>query len=190
MDDVARELSISKKTLYQYVTDKDDLVRKTLLIHIQSVDCSCAEICESESNAILQILKIADKMIEMHREINPSLLFDLRKFHSEIFHIFSSHRENTIQKQLDSNLRLGIKQKLYRPDINIELSTGFYMTLINECISSELQCISSVSFPEKYAYAVQYHLHAICTQQGLDFIQRNVQLKHPSLPVSNTLNKK
>lgn len=185
MDDVARELSISKKTLYQYVGDKDDLVRKTLLLHIQTVDCSCFEICESESNAILQILKIADKMISMHQEMNPALLFDLKKYHTEIFQIFSSHRENTIQKQLDANLRLGISQKLYRPDINIELTTGFYMALIGECISSELHCISNVPFTEKYAYAVRYHLHAICTPLGIGFMNQNLSNSHLVPSISN-----
>ena len=35
MDDIARALGISKKTLYQFVTDKNDLVRKSMLMHCQ-----------------------------------------------------------------------------------------------------------------------------------------------------------
>ena len=38
MDDVAKELSMSKKTLYQYVVDKDDLVKMTLLLHTKSME--------------------------------------------------------------------------------------------------------------------------------------------------------
>ena len=62
MDDVAKELSMSKKTLYQYVVDKDDLVKKTLLLHTKSMESLCESVFKSEVNAILQILKIANMM--------------------------------------------------------------------------------------------------------------------------------
>ena len=59
MDDVARELSISKKTLYQYVADKDDLVKKTISIHLEEIDQMVQTVMSKEENAIQQILKIA-----------------------------------------------------------------------------------------------------------------------------------
>ncbi len=174
MDDVAKELSISKKTLYQYVTDKDDLVRKTLLLHIQSMDQICLSVFRSEENAILQILKIAGMMVSQHNEMNPSLLFDLKKYHPEIYLDFTEHRESAIQNQLTENLDLGIKQGLYRPDININLCTGFYMALIEQCINSEIQIISNISFSERYAFLVNYHLHAICTSKGIEFMKNTL----------------
>lgn len=174
MDDVAKELSMSKKTLYQYVADKNDLVRKTLLLHIQGMDVMCMNVFKSEENAILQILKIANMMISQHQEMNPSLLFDLKKYHPEIYVDFTEHRENTIQKQLIENLNLGIKQGLYRPEVNINLTTGFYMALIEQCISSDIQIISNISFTEKYSYLVNYHLNAICTSKGIKYMNTNI----------------
>jgi AcrR family transcriptional regulator len=182
MDDVAKELSMSKKTLYQFVTDKDDLVRKTLLLHIQSMDALCMNVFRSEDNAILQMLNIANMMISQHKEMNPSLLFDLKKYHSDIYLDFTEHREQTIQKQLAENLNLGIRQGLYRADININVTTGFYMALIEECLSSDIQMIANIPFAEKYAYLVKYHLNAICTKPGLDFMNENISIeKHKHL---------
>ena len=63
MDDVAKELSMSKKTLYQYVKDKEDLVKQTLLLHVESMDSLCKNVFQSEENAILQILKIWEETI-------------------------------------------------------------------------------------------------------------------------------
>lgn len=177
MDDVAKELSISKKTLYQFVSDKNDLVQKTLLLHVQSMDALCLNVFKSEENAIQQILKIADMMIGLHQEMNPSLLFDLKKYHSEIFKFFNNHRENTIMMQLRENIQLGIKQNLYRKDININLSVGFYMALIEQCLGSEISVISGIPFSEKYAYMVQYHLHAICTKEGIDYMNMHLNKK-------------
>ncbi len=176
MDDVARELSMSKKTLYQYVTDKDDLVKKTILLHLQSMDSICLNVCMSEGHAIKQILKIAEMMINMHKELNPGLLFDLKKFHPESFKIFTGHRETQMQNQVIENLKLGIAQNLYKKDINIELTTGFYMASIEHCLSSEVGLLNSVPFKEKYAYLVHYHLWAICTPEGLDYIRQNMTI--------------
>ncbi len=171
MDDVAKELGISKKTVYQYVSDKDDLVKKTMLLHIQSMDVACMRVFKSEENAILQILKIAEMMISLHKEMNPSLLFDLRKFHPETYEMYTVHRESTIFKELIDNLRLGISQKLYRENINTSVTAGFYMTLIEASISSEINALANLSFAEKYNFLIDYHLNAICTEKGLEFIQ-------------------
>lgn len=171
MDDVAKELSISKKTIYQYVSDKDDLVKKTMLLHIQSMDVLCMKVIKSEENAILQMLKIAELMISMHKEMNPSLLFDLRKYHPDTYEMYTEHRESTINQELKDNLRLGISQKLYKDNINTTIVAGFYMLLIEACISSEIKSLSELSFVEKYNYLIDYHMQAICTEKGLEFIK-------------------
>jgi hypothetical protein len=142
------------------------------------MDTICTSVFQSEDNAIIQILKIADMVIGMHKEMNPALLFDLRKYHPETYRYFSEHRENSIQKQLIENLKAGIKQKLYRSDININLTTGFYMSLIEECISSEIGIISNIPFIEKYSFMVRYHLHAICTPKGIQFMEENFALNN------------
>lgn len=178
MDDVAKELAISKKTLYQYVTDKDDLVKKTILLHLHTMDYVCMNVCKSEENAIDQILKIAEMMINAHKEVNPTLIFDLKKFHPESYRIFTEHREFQLQKQIKENLNLGITQNLYRDDINISLTTGFYMALIEQTFSSEIKILSNLPFTEKYSYLVNYHLHAICTQEGIDYINMNKTLDY------------
>jgi AcrR family transcriptional regulator len=174
MDEVAKELGISKKTLYQWVNDKDDLVRKTLLLHTQSMDLMCMKVFKSEQNAILQILKIAEMLIVILKEMNPSLLFDLKKYHPVINIEFTQHRDNTIQNQLIENLRLGIKQNLYKANINIPLTTGFYMALIEQCLSSEISILSNVPFAEKYSYLVKYHLNSICTNEGIEFMNNHI----------------
>lgn len=171
MDDVAKELSISKKTIYQYVSDKDDLVKKTMFLHIQSMDVACMRVIKSEENAILQMLKIADMMISIHKEMNPSLLFDLRKYHPETYEMYTLHRENTINKELIDNLRLGISQKLYKDSINMDITASFYMVLIEACISTEINILANMSFAEKYNYLIDYHMQAICTEKGLEFIR-------------------
>lgn len=177
MDDVAKELSMSKKTIYQFVSDKDDLVKKTIILHLQEMEILSQRVIKSEENAILQILKIAEMMISMHNEINPSLMFDLKKYHPETFRMFNEHKENTILKELNLNIRLGQTQKLYRENINIAVTTGFYMVLIETCISTDVNALANLSFGERYTYLLDYHMNAICTPKGLEFYN-NFKIKN------------
>lgn len=173
MDDVARELSISKKTLYQYVADKDDLVKKTISIHLEEIDQMVQTVMSKEENAIQQILKIADMMILLHNEVSEGLLFDLKKFHPETFDLLTEHRERTMFVQVTNNLSTGIKQKLYRKDIPVELTASMYMNLVYTSIDGHVGHSKNKSFPEKYAALINYHFHAICTEEGLQYFNKN-----------------
>jgi AcrR family transcriptional regulator len=173
MDVVAKELGISKKTLYQYVADKDDLVNKTIIFHLDAIDHIITTVMLKETNAIQQILNIAELMIGMHRDICPGLLFDLKKFHPETFKLLTEHREKAMFTQLSLNLQTGINQGLYRENISIDLTVGFYMTLIHSCVDSEISCVTHVPFHEKYPAMINYHFNSICTEEGLNFLHKN-----------------
>ncbi len=176
MDDVAKALGMSKKTLYQCVDDKNDLVKQTITHHLTEMDALCEQVFTSENNAILQMLKIAKMMNDMHQEVNPGALFDLKKYHTETYQFFTYHKENAIQNQVVKNLNLGIQQGLYRQNINVEITAGFYIALVMECVSSEHQLLSKMPFASKYAELVRYNMHSLCTPKGLEFINA-----HPDL---------
>ncbi len=182
MDDVARELSISKKTLYQFVEDKDDLVKKTISMHLEEIDRMALSIVSNEDNAIQQILKIAEIMISLHKEVSQGLLFDLKKFHPDSFTMLIEHREKVMFGEITKNLELGIKQKLYRKDLNVELTAGFYMALVMTSLDSDISVLINTPFNEKYAYLINYHLTAICTDEGLTYLHKHKKnLTKPSL---------
>ena len=82
MDDIANNLAISKKTLYQYFKDKDDIVTKATKAIIDADRKSFVEIREGAENAIDELSKVSKCLRRMIDEMNPSLLFDLQN----IFH--------------------------------------------------------------------------------------------------------
>jgi hypothetical protein len=176
MDDVAKALGMSKKTLYQYVKDKNDLVNQTITRHLTDMDALCEKVFSSENNAILQMLKIAKMMINMHQGVNPGALFDLKKYHPETYQFFTAHKENAIQNQVVKNLKLGIEQGLYRQNINVEITAGFYIALVMECVSSEHKLLSSMPFANKYAELVRYNMYSLCTPKGIEYINTNPDL--------------
>lgn len=170
MDDVAKELSISKKTLYLYVKDKNDLVQKTITLHLGIVYAICDGIMKEKENAISQIINVAEMMISLHKDVNPALIYDLKKYHPDSYAIFKEHREQMMVKQVIENLKLGIDQNLFRSDIDLELTAGFYMGLIDQCLNPEIEILTKTSFQVKYQYLIVYHLNAISTEEGKKLI--------------------
>lgn len=179
MDDVAKELSISKKTIYQYVTDKDDLVKKTMLLHIQEIDELSKQIFEVEPNAVLQIIRLAAIVVNNHKEMSPNVLFDLKKYHPETYSFFVQHRETTACTQMRRNLERGVKQGLYRTDMDIETTIRLYMSLMESCASSEITYLNNMSFADKFHKALEYHMHAICTDKGLALFKEELSKLKP-----------
>ncbi len=92
MDDVSRELGISKKTLYQFFENKDDLIHQITVHHFACQNKSVEEILSEAKTAIDEMIGIANWMNEMSKNMNPSLMFDLRKYHPESWNVFKNHR--------------------------------------------------------------------------------------------------
>ncbi len=173
MDQISRELGISKKTLYQYFTDKNDLVSTTIKLHLEENRKYIKGICQKQANAIQQILDIGTLMINIHNEIGHGVLFDLKKYHPEAFEILSNHKVSEIYNNILENLKLGIKQKLYRPDIDINVISGFYMSSIFTCMDSEVPALNQCKFTELYVAFLDYHFHGICTSEGINYFLTN-----------------
>ena len=125
MDDIANNLGISKKTIYQYYEDKDSLVDAVVGTIIQ-YNRSCCEIDQkSADNAIHEIFLAMEFMMEIFRSMNASLLFDMQKYHPKSFQLFSKHKNDYLYGVIKGNLQRGLKEELYRPEINIDILSRF-----------------------------------------------------------------
>src|SRR5678815_4133030 len=81
MDDIAAQLGMSKKTLYQYYTDKDELVNAVFDIILSVNKNNCTECTKKGENAIQEVFLSFDIMAEMLKTMNPSVLYDMQKYH-------------------------------------------------------------------------------------------------------------
>ena len=91
MDDIARELSISKKTIYKYFDDKSDLVNQVMQFHLDNDKRLVAEFSKNDFNAIDQMFEIAKNTTRNIKEIHPSSYFDLQKYYPLAWENFVRH---------------------------------------------------------------------------------------------------
>jgi len=175
MDDIARELGISKKTLYQYFEDKTKLVDEAVEQHLQEEINCCEEIKKQGSDPVSFILNITDSISERDKQINPSVLFDLKKSFKPAWDKLYGFRTNYVYNKILSNLEQGKKKGFYNKDINEKLIARLYIHLIDFLISPELYMNESKDFQEVHFEIIKYHLRGICTEKGLEILNEKLK---------------
>jgi TetR/AcrR family transcriptional regulator, cholesterol catabolism regulator len=121
MDDIAGALGMSKKTIYQYFSDKDELVEAVIKDKIKENQGTCLKDKASAKDAVHEVFLAIEMMQEMFANMNPSIISDMEKFHPKTYAIFHEHKYNFLYKVFTENIDRGIKEELYRPDINAEV---------------------------------------------------------------------
>ncbi len=110
MDDIARHLSVSKKTLYQHFADKDELVTMAVQTHMEEQKKVYDDITNESENAIEELYKISGCLRQHTEDSNPSLLFDIQKFHPKAWNVWVDYKNNFIRCSVARNLEHGIKK--------------------------------------------------------------------------------
>ena len=121
MDDIAANLGISKKTIYLYFKDKDELVDEIVGDIIVNNRYECNADRDRAENAIHEIFLVMDMMAEMFAVMNPGILFDMQKYHPATFKKFLKHKNEYLYNVCRENLERGIQEELYRPELAVDI---------------------------------------------------------------------
>ena len=125
MDDIANSLGVSKKTLYQYFADKDELVEAVVEGHINEVEGDCINYRKGATDAIHEIFLTMEHIMEEFKNMNPMLLYDLEKFHFKAYQRFKNYKDKFLLQIIRSNIEWGIKEELYRSDLNVDVLSKY-----------------------------------------------------------------
>ncbi len=170
MDDMARHLGMSKKTLYVYVKDKEELVHRTVIGHCLVEDKQIKEICQRGLNAVDEQFEIMHWVLEMLNNIHPSIIFDLQKYHPEVFSEMLEHRHRAIYDCMMQNMKKGQREGLYRKDFNAEAIAKFYIARIDLIFDQKLFPIKEWSIPQVYMEMFKYHIRGIASEKGIEYL--------------------
>ena len=121
MDDIAKELGISKRTIYQHYSDKEEILKMVIKEELSSQKCEIEKLDESSENPIEQMIQQTDQMRADIANMNPTLFYDLKKYYPESWGLFQSYKYEFILKSIRDNLSHGVSLGLYRSDIDIEV---------------------------------------------------------------------
>ena len=170
MDDISRELGVSKKTLYQQVSDKNDLINRVIdhemILRGETMD----KLANTYTNAIDELIQVNGQIHSTMSSHNPTFYYDLRKYAPDVFKRWMEHRRRTMYDLIIQNMRKGKKEGLYRSDLDEHIIARLYMARMemlsdNEIIKDQ-ESVSLKFIREIFIY----HLHGICNAEGLKYL--------------------
>ena len=172
MDDVAREMGISKKTLYQYFTDKHDLVNQAVENHLNTEQEYCLNLVKNEKDPIAFLLAISNNFGDEAKHISAAVLYDLRKYFKEAWDKIDGYSKEFIYGQVLQNLIDGKAKGLYRAEINERVVALYYVNLVHFMVNPENYQKEVRDFHTVHQELVIYHLRGICTEKGLKQLEK------------------
>lgn len=167
MDDIARELSISKKTLYNYVKDKKDLVAQVMRNHAGNFNLD-KRLDGSTNNAVEDYFEVYSCVRRMVMSSHSNLDYDLRKYYPEIYHELGEKRRRMMGEGIRQNLQKGISEGLYRDDFDLEIIVMWHILRTENMIRSDFMREYNFDKAEVLDEIFSYHLHAVATPKGVE----------------------
>ena len=176
MDDICRELGMSKKTIYHYVPSKEELVRAMLDSRIQNITEISVSVSGPSMNAIDTLVTFSKLLGEYFKnlKINPSLDYDLKKYFTAIYRDYVDQRDQVIHQRLAENIRLGIDQELYRPDLHADLLADLFMIKVENLTEPDTVTDGAYSSKKMYKVMIENHIRGIATKKGVKYFEKNI----------------
>lgn len=183
MDDIATQLGISKKTVYQHFQDKDELVDRVLQMQIDNMQAETTETVQSASNAIEEIFNTMDMMVKHSRNMNPMVLFDLQKYHLSSFQKFHAYKNDFLLNIISNNLKKGVEEGLYRSDIKIEILSKFRLETLMIGFNMDAFPADKYNVTEVSLVIIENFLYGLATEKGFNMIEsyKNKRKEHNNI---------
>lgn len=172
MDEIAAHLGMSKKTIYQYFEDKDAIVDGVLNIEIEMNEKNFMQQQQNAENAVHEIFLDIDLIQEMLKGMNPSILFDLEKYHPTAYKKLNDHKNNFYYGIMCNNLKRGIAENVYKEDINIDILSRFRVSSIFLIFNPEVFPSLKYNLTETFWEITANFLHGLVTVKGNKLIDK------------------
>lgn len=175
MDDVAKELTMSKKTLYQYYKDKDELVDETTKAHILRERNEFEEISRNSENAIEELFKVSKCLRSTMNEINPTLLYDLKRYYPNSWKHWINFKEDFVFVSIVENMKIGIQDGFFRKNIDPQVMA--ILRVLEVEMLFDVDTFPSSEFDYRHVQLQLFHhfVFGIATEKGRKLYQQYLE---------------
>ena len=175
MDDVARELAISKKTLYQHFENKNDLVNQVIEHEMGKRACEMKEIYSDKLNAIEELLLVNKHLMETIQNVNPSAKYDLKKYYPSLYQKVHTMQREKMYDAILNNIRKGKKEGLFRQELNEETITKVQVAMFENIDETDFIDIDEMRSPDFLRETFIYHIRGMANEKGVQFLENKLR---------------
>jgi len=172
MDEIASQLGISKKTIYQFFTDKDDMVSAVIEREIKANEVECVQYRDQAADAVQEIFIAVEDLDEMLKYMNPLMLYDLEKHHPRAFQKLREYKYQFLYQAILDNLSRGRQEGVYRADFQSDIVAknrieSCFLIFNPDLFPHTRYKISEVNFELAMLF-----LYGVVTEKGRQLIER------------------
>ncbi len=172
MDEIASQSGISKKTIYQFFADKDELVEDVMQTELNSMRDECIRQREESQNAIEELIQDLESKMMTMEAMNPFIVFDLEKFYPQAFLVFKRHKDSFLLELIKRNIERGIEEGVYRNDFNVDIISKFRLESSFLIFNQDLYPNSKYSLMDTARELYYHFLYGIATEKGRQIIEK------------------
>jgi TetR/AcrR family transcriptional regulator, cholesterol catabolism regulator len=166
MDDIARQLSVSKKTIYQYFADKDEIVTQVAQQYLQEDRNQFEKMVTGARNALDELIRTSVFLKARVQQLNPALMFDLQKYHSKAWNEWVNYKLSHVRKEVIRNIKQGIAEGIFRADLNPEIIGTMRLEMVQMAFNTDLFPAGSYNLYEVHMQLFEQFVYGLLTEKG------------------------
>ncbi|UOB15978.1 TetR/AcrR family transcriptional regulator [Abyssalbus ytuae] len=170
MDDIANEMGISKKTIYQHFDNKTDLIQACTFYKFLIISQGIDGICQLNKNPIEELYEIKTFALTHLKDEKQSPHYQLQKYYPKIFNELKLKQYEKMNTCVCGNLQRGIEQGYYRKDVNVDIISKIYFNGMMDLKNTEIFPPQKYSMPLLMETYLEYHVRAIATHKGIEIL--------------------
>ena len=172
MDALAEEMRISKRTIYEHFKDKDMLLEEVVKKFKKQQAEAAHQIIEDSESAIEALFKIMRRSIHQMKQLNPLFFHDFRKYHARIFQNLSEHSDMRDYSVTLNLLQTGVKQGVFREEINIDIVNRTLHELFN--LFGPESSLTQADYHRKdlFDHIIIPYFRGISTNKGMELLEK------------------
>jgi AcrR family transcriptional regulator len=172
MDDIAKHLGMSKKTIYQFFKDKNELVIELVKKKLQEDEDQMCSIISKSGNVIEEMINMMKCSEEIFSRINPIVVHDMQKYHPDAWKQFQNFKSEVLIHTLEELLAKGIKQGYIRPDIDVKIIARMRVNLVELGFNTTIFPVAEFNTWKVQQQFNEHFNYRICTLKGYKLLNQ------------------
>jgi len=175
MDDLAREIGVSKKTLYVHFQDKSQLINEIIDQKLMMDRTVCEMGIEQGENAIDSMFLISKSVMENISAISPTVFFDLKKHYPEAWQKLVDHKWNFVYQMFLENIKRGMEEGLYRENMDPDIIARLYVASTDLIIAGEVFPWPDYQYGKVFLETFRFHIRGMASDSGIAYLKERIK---------------
>lgn len=171
MDDIARELGMSKKTVYKYFDNKKQLILTNISRQIEQEKNQLCELKDSSIDAIEELVQLIKHIMKMFDQTNPGLFDELRRFYPGSFKVMIGFMKDHMYQRIYKNIERGKNEGIYRSEVDSDILAKMYVAKVRSIMDEEWFPKKDYDKKNLLKVFIEYHIRGIANDKGLELFE-------------------